>query len=131
LFINARTDVYLRGKNYATAEEKLKETLLRGKAYLDAGADGLFPPAMKDKKELAVLISTLKYPVNVIAFPGIPDFEALREIGVARLSLGPGFLKIAVKAMKHLALKLKDHDGLEEVIRNEVTSEDLNRLISP
>ena len=67
LFINARTDVYLRGKGFNTSEEKLNETLRRGKAYLDAGADGLFPPAMKDKDQLAKLVSALSCPVNVIA----------------------------------------------------------------
>jgi 2-methylisocitrate lyase-like PEP mutase family enzyme len=130
LFINARTDVYLRGKGFNTLEEKLNETLRRGKAYLDAGADGLFPPAMKDKDELAKLVSVLSCPVNVIAMPGIPDFRTLREIGVKRVSLGPGFLKIAIKAMKQLALKLKDYEGLDEVINNEVSSEDLKNLVS-
>ena len=130
LFINARTDVYLRGKGFNTPEEKLNETLRRGKAYLDAGADGLFPPAMKDKDELAKLVSVLSCPVNVIAMPGIPDFRTLREIGVKRVSLGPGFLKIAIKAMKQLAIKLKNYEGLDEVIGNEVSSEDLKKLVS-
>ena len=129
LFINARTDVYLRGKNFITSHEKLRETLKRGQAYLDAGADCLFPPAMKETEALATLVSTLRCPVNVIAFPGIPDFKTLREIGVARVSLGPGFLKIAVKAMKQLAVNLKKYEGLEDVMNNEVTSEDLKRLI--
>ena len=112
LFINARTDVYLRGK-----------------AYVDAGADGLFPPAMKDKDELAKLVSALSCPVNVIAMPGIPDFRTLKQIGVRRVSLGPGFLKIAIKAMKQLALKLKNYEGLDEVINNEVSSDDLKKLV--
>jgi 2-methylisocitrate lyase-like PEP mutase family enzyme len=130
LFINARTDVYLRGRGFVTAEEKLNETIRRGKAYLDAGADGLFPPAMKDKEQLAKLIASLRCPVNVIAFPGIPDFKILKEIGVARLSLGPGFLKIAIKAMKQLALKLKNYEGLDEVIGNELSSEELKKLVT-
>jgi 2-methylisocitrate lyase-like PEP mutase family enzyme len=129
LFINARTDVYLRGKGFVTAEDKLNETLRRGRAYLDAGADGLFPPAMKNKDELSRLVGSLRCPVNVIAFPGIPDFKTLKEIGVARVSLGPGFLKIAFRAMKHLALKLKNYDGLDEVTGNDVSSEDLKKLV--
>ena len=129
LFINARTDVYLRGKGFDTPEEKLNETLKRGKAYLDAGADGLFPPAMKDKDELAKLVSALRCPVNVIAMPGIPDFRTLKEIGVRRVSLGPGFLKIAIKSMKQLAVKLKNYEGLDEVIGNEVSSEELKKLV--
>jgi 2-methylisocitrate lyase-like PEP mutase family enzyme len=129
LFINARTDVYLRGKGFVSGLERLNETLKRGKAYLDAGADGLFPPGMKDQDELAKVVSSLRCPVNVIAHPGIPDLKTLQEIGVARLSLGPGFLKIAVKAMKELAIKIKNHEGLDEVIGNDVSSEYLKMLI--
>ena len=129
LFINARTDVYLREQNFNTAEEKLKETLKRGSAYLDAGADGLFPLGMKNKDELAKLVKALGCPVNVIAISGVPDFKTLKEIGVGRVSLGPGFLKIAIKAMKDLAVKLKNHEGLDEVTGNEISSEDLKKLI--
>jgi 2-methylisocitrate lyase-like PEP mutase family enzyme len=130
LFINARTDVYLRGENFDTPEKKLQETLRRGKAFLDAGADGFFPVAVKSKQELSAIVSTLRCPVNVIAFPGIPDFKTMREIGIARVSLGPGFLKIAVNAMKQLASRLKRFDGLDDVINNDVTSEDLKKLIN-
>ena len=49
---------------------------------------------------------------------------------VRRVSLGPGFLKIAIKAMKQLAIKLKNYEGLDEVINNEVSSEDLKKLVS-
>ena len=43
LFINARTDVYLKGKDFVSEEEKLSETIKRGKAYKDAGADCFVP----------------------------------------------------------------------------------------
>ncbi len=128
LFINARTDLYMRGKQ--DQKQKLLDTENRGKAYIDAGADCFFPVAMKNKDELAYLVSSLKCPVNVIAIQGIPDFETLQEIGVARLSLGPGFLKVAIKAMKGLAQKLKNYEGLDEVTNNEVSSEFLKKLVN-
>jgi 2-methylisocitrate lyase-like PEP mutase family enzyme len=129
LFINARTDVYLKGKNFASEKAKFDETLQRGKAYLDAGADCIFPPAMKDADDLEKLIEALRCPVNVLAFPGTPDFQVLRGIGVARLSLGPGFLKIAIKAMKEIAIKLKNGEGLDEIKGNNITSDYLKQLV--
>ena len=129
LFINARTDVYLRPKSVSVTADKMNETLSRGKAYLDAGADGLFPPGMIDSEDLANVVSNLQCPVNVIALRGIPNFNTLKEIGVARLSLGPGLLKIAFKAMNDLAKKIKNYEGLDEVTENEVSSDDLKRLI--
>ena len=127
-FINARTDVYLRANLYAQ-DKRLDETIARAKAYLDAGGDCFFPPGMKDKDELSKLIQSVKSPVNIIAVPGIPDFKTMEDIGVARLSLGPGYLKIAIKAMKDLALKLKGHDGLTDVLENDVTSDHLKKLV--
>jgi 2-methylisocitrate lyase-like PEP mutase family enzyme len=129
LFINARTDVYLKGKNFASEKAKFEETLQRGRAYLDAGADCIFPPAMKDADDLKKLIDVLRCPVNVLAFPGTPDFQELKEIGVARLSLGPAFLKIAIKAMKETALKLKNGEGLDEIKGNSITSDYLKHLV--
>src|SRR6185369_3881316 len=38
LFLNARADVYLRGKNFDTPESKFEEVLKRGRAYKAAGA---------------------------------------------------------------------------------------------
>jgi 2-methylisocitrate lyase-like PEP mutase family enzyme len=104
--------------------------MIRGKAYLDAGGDCFFVPGIKETDELWSITKALSSPVNVIALPGIPDFKTLKEIGVARLSLGPGFLKTAVKAMKELALKLKNHEGLDEVLTNDVTSDYLKNLVN-
>lgn len=128
LFINARTDVFLRGTEFFP-EQRMNETLSRGKAYIDAGADCLFPPALKNEDDLKQLIDSLRCPVNVLAMPGIPDFKTLRDIGIARLSLGPGFLKIAIKAMKTIAMKLKSYEGLEDVTGNEITFEYLKDLV--
>lgn len=130
LFINARTDVYIRGNDFVTDEEKFEETLKRGKAYMNAGADCIFPIVMKQKQDIENLIFALQCPVNILALPGIPDLKTLNEMGLARVSLGPSFLKIAIKAMKQMAVKLKNLEGMEEIIKNEITSDYLANLIS-
>ncbi|HEY5392116.1 MAG TPA: isocitrate lyase/phosphoenolpyruvate mutase family protein [Hanamia sp.] len=130
LFINARTDVYIKGNDFITDEEKFEETLKRGKAYMDAGADCIFPIVMKQKKDIQNLISNLQCPTNILALPGVPDLKILNEIGVARVSLGPGFLKIALQAMKKLALKLKSHEGMDKIVGNEITSDFIVNLMT-
>lgn len=129
LFINARTDVYLKGKDFVSDEEKFEETLKRGKEYLNAGANCIFPILMKQKVGIQNLIVALQCPVNILAIPGIPDFKILEEIGVARVSLGPSFLKIAIRAMKQLAEKLKNYEGMEDIEGNEITTDYLRDLI--
>ncbi len=129
LFINARSDVYLRWGNLSE-EEKLLKTIERGKAYKDAGADGFYPIIVREKQSIESIVKEVGLPVNIILLPGTPDFETLKNMGVSRLSLGPGFLKTAINAMKNIAGKLLAYEGINEITNNPVTSDYLNDLIS-
>jgi len=129
LFINARTDVYLKA-NDLSEEEKLSEAIRRGKAYKDSGANCFYPISLKKKEQIEIIIKEVGIPVNVLLLPGIPDFETLKTIGVARLSLGPGFLKTSINAMKNIAEKLLHDKGMQELTDNPVTSAYLNNLIT-
>jgi 2-methylisocitrate lyase-like PEP mutase family enzyme len=129
LFINARTDVYLKANNLS-AEAKLAETIHRGNAYKDAGADGFYPIFLREKEGMKSIVQEVGLPVNILLLPGIPDFETLKMIGVARVSLGPGFLKTAINAMKNIAEKLLHYEGMQEVSDNPITTSYLNTLIS-
>jgi 2-methylisocitrate lyase-like PEP mutase family enzyme len=130
LFINARTDVYQHEKNFATAEAKFDEIIKRGLAYKEAGADGFFPIALKQEEDIKELIARVKLPLNIITTPGIPDLKTLSKMGVARVSLGPSLLKTAIKAMKELAIQLKDYEGLSSITGNEITSDYLKSLVN-
>lgn len=129
LFINARTDVYLHKNNLSSDSSRFKEILKRGDAYKEAGANCLFPVLLKQEEEIKKLIDQVRIPVNILTVPGIPDLKTLSNIGVSRVSLGPSFLKIAIKAMKEMALKLKSEEGLTELTRNEITTDYLENLI--
>jgi len=69
-------------------------------------------------------------PLNILTTPGIPDLRTLSKLGVARVSLGPSFLKIAIKAMKALAVELKDYNGLSSIAENKISTEYLKILVS-
>lgn len=127
-FINARTDVYIHTEGLSE-DEKLQETIKRGKAYKQAGADCLYPIVMRNYEHIKTAVEQLQMPINILSLSGIPDLKTLNEIGVARLSLGPSFLKIALQAMKNLAVQLQNYEGLESIIQNTITSDYLNKLI--
>jgi 2-methylisocitrate lyase-like PEP mutase family enzyme len=129
LFINARTDVYVKSDGL-TPEEKFHQTVQRARAYHDAGADCFFPILMKEKEDLQNIVAAISLPVNVLALPGIPGLKTLQEIGVARLSLGPAFLKESIRAMKEMAADLLKYEGLETVTGNPVTSDYLKQLVN-
>lgn len=86
LFINARTDVYLRG--LADGAGKPAETIRRGELYRAAGASGLFVPGVSDEGDIAAVASAVALPLNVMAVPGLPALARLRALGVRRLSAG-------------------------------------------
>src|SRR6185437_2387138 len=128
LFINARTDVFIKEKNLSN-EEKMAEAIERGKAYKAAGADCLYPIFLKEKESIVTVMKEVSLPVNVLMIPGIPDFSTLKEIGLARISLGPGFLKYAINSMKNIAEKLLNYEGMEDITSNTITTDYLSKLI--
>jgi 2-methylisocitrate lyase-like PEP mutase family enzyme len=114
LFINARTDSYIKC-THLPPEEKLSETIKRGKAYKEAGGDCLYPITLKDKKDIETIIKKVGLPVNILLQAGIPDFNELKETGVTRLSLGGNFIKFATNAMKNVAQKLLNFEGINDI----------------
>lgn len=129
LFINARTDVYLKPDLFP-GEKALEEAIRRGKIYKEAGADGFYPIILQDTAAMEILVKEVALPLNILLLPDIPDFETLQKIGVTRVSLGPGLLKVAVNAIKNISEKLLRYDGMEEIKQNPVTGAFLNQLVS-
>lgn len=87
LFVNARCDVWLRG---LAADAPVAEATRRGTIYQAAGADGLFTPGLTDAGDIAAMVAATPLPLNLLAFPGLPDAKTLEGLGVRRLSAGSG-----------------------------------------
>lgn len=88
LFVNARTDVVLRG--LVPEENQIVETLARAERYRAAGADGIFVPGLKEVAEIRTVAAAVRLPLNVLAWPGLPTVGELEALGVRRLSAGSG-----------------------------------------
>ncbi len=88
IFINTRTDVYLRG--LAPEGERVAEVLKRAALYKEAGADSLFVPGICKVDEIRAVVAGAGLPVNVMDWPGLPSADELHKLGVARLSAGSG-----------------------------------------
>lgn len=110
LFINARTDVWLR--ELGDPESRPAEALRRGAIYAEAGADGLFTPGLTDAGGIAQVVAGTDLPVNLLAFPGLPGAAELERLGVRRLSAGSGLSSAAYgRAASLAATFLKDGDS--------------------
>ncbi len=130
LFINGRSDVLIHAKKEDSAGAKFDALVERGFAYKEAGADCFYPMILKDQEEIEKLVKLLQMPINILSIPGIPDLKTLQKIGIARVSLGPGFLKKAIQSMKALAVQLQNLDGLDEIVNNDITTDYLKILVN-
>lgn len=101
IFVNARTDVYLRG--LAGEGEPVRETLSRAAIYQSAGADGLFVPGLNDPEEIEAIVKGTGLPVNVMALPNLPNAAELEKLGVRRLSAGSGIAQVAYQQLARTA----------------------------
>ncbi|MFU8876408.1 isocitrate lyase/PEP mutase family protein [Micromonospora sp. SL4-19] len=97
LFVNARVDTFLRGSG------DVAETAARARAYLAAGADGVFVPGTVDLRTVAALVEAIPGPLNVLAGPGAPAVSELAEVGVARVSLGSAVAEAAYAVARRAA----------------------------
>ena len=127
LFINARTDTYLR-KLGADDGARFEETVRRASLYLTAGADGIFVP-LAPADVIARLAKAIDAPLNVIAGPGSPSIAELREMGVARVSLGPGLARTALAHVRRVATEVLGA-GTYESMREQVASPEVNALFA-
>jgi 2-methylisocitrate lyase-like PEP mutase family enzyme len=92
LVINARIDVFLSaiasGAEGKSQAELVSEALRRAHAYVEAGADCVFPFVLWEPDALQSFISEAPGPVNVLQIPPAPSHAELAELGVARISYG-------------------------------------------
>ena len=87
LFVNARTDVYLR--RLVPRERAVEEVLARAARYRAAGCSGLFVPGLVEPDAIRTIVAAVDpLPLNVMAMPGLPGAAELRQLGVRRVSAG-------------------------------------------
>jgi 2-methylisocitrate lyase-like PEP mutase family enzyme len=87
LVINARVDVFLHSLDKQPQADLLEEALRRARAYLEAGADCVYPITLRERDVLASFVADVGgSPVNILATPRAPGIADLAELGVARIS---------------------------------------------
>jgi 2-methylisocitrate lyase-like PEP mutase family enzyme len=86
LVINARIDVFLAGSG--PQGDLVADSLDRAAAYLEAGADCVYPIALREDEAVRTFVSEARGPVNILALPQAPSVAELAELGVARISWG-------------------------------------------
>ena len=96
LFINARTDLFLKEADQSQHASLLAEAISRAALYKEAGANGFFAPGLVDAALIKELCAAVDLPVNILKKPGTPTHAELAALGVSRISYGPMAYKRAM-----------------------------------
>lgn len=128
LFVNARTDTYVRRLGASDAE-RFDETVRRAHLYAEAGADGIFVP-LAPVEAIGPLAAAIPLPLNVIAGPGAPSVAELAQLGVRRVSLGPGLARTVMAHVRRVAREVLEA-GTYGALAEQVGSPEANALFAP
>jgi 2-methylisocitrate lyase-like PEP mutase family enzyme len=132
LVINARTDAYWQAG--VEPAEALRGTLERGKAYLQAGADCIFIPGLRNPEHSKTVIDHLSAvhrvsPVNILAGPGVPSIPELAKLGVKRVSYGSGPHRAAMGLLRRIAEEARASGTYTALTEGAVPYEEMNGLM--
>ncbi len=98
LFINARTDIFLKS-GPAEHARHMKEATDRCDVYAEAGASGFFIPGLVDPDLIAQICDHTTLPVNAYMMEGAPPIAEMAKLGVSRISHGPGPYREAMQVL--------------------------------
>lgn len=105
LFINARTDIFLKTYPAKHDETQLDEAIRRAAAYTRAGANGFFVPGLRDTEFIKKLGELSLIPLNIMVLPDTPPPRTLAKLGVSRISYGPQPYRQMTEALKESGRK--------------------------
>jgi len=105
--INARVDVFLLA--IGEPESRFEHTVQRANAYLQAGADCIYPIGRLDRNTIANLVKAINGPINILGGPPEPTLPELAQLGVARVSLAGGLMRSVLGHLRTIAQELLEH----------------------
>lgn len=105
LVVNARTDIYLH--DVGEPATRFDRAVERANTYYDAGADCLFVPGVTESDRIGALSESIGGPINILASqPEAPPVPELEQLGVARVSVGPGPMYATLGLIQRLSEEL-------------------------
>jgi len=129
LVVNARTDTYWRSVGDDPGR-RFSQTVHRGNAFLEAGADCVFVPGVKDPETILGLAREISGPLNVLAGPSVPPIPKLADLGVRRVSVGSGPARAVMGLVRRIGQELLDGGTYTSLSEGAVAYEEANRLFS-
>ncbi len=127
LWVNARIDVYLR--KLKEGEAAYQEAVDRARRYREADANSIFVPAASGEALIARLVEGVVLPLNILAWPGVPPAQKLKELGVRRLSAGSGIAKVVLNRVHAMSQAFLADGRSEPFGEGSLGNPELNRMM--
>jgi 2-methylisocitrate lyase-like PEP mutase family enzyme len=124
IFLNARTDVYLR--QLAAGQAAVDMTIVRLAEYRRAGADGAFVPGLRALDEVSAIAKGCELPLNLMALPKMESVENLFRAGMRRLSVGPALFGHAYAVARELATNFIAERQVEAMFGQTISFAEIN-----
>lgn len=124
-FVNARVDAFMTDD---TPEACLEQAIKRGNAYASLGADCIFFINVTAKQVIGRLVQEVAAPISILWREGAPNVAELEALGVARVSYGSAFARLAIGAVRSLATEIQKH-GTVELLSGAMSTPKLRKLL--
>jgi len=128
LVLNARTDIFL--EEVGEPSTRAERTIERLNAYRDAGAACLFAPGVQDAATIERLVRGVRGPLNILGRAGTPPARELEKLGVARVSVGGGPMRVTMTAVSRIAKQLRDNGDFTAALGEAMPFTEANRLMT-
>jgi 2-methylisocitrate lyase-like PEP mutase family enzyme len=125
--LNARVDSYIAIRDDRHAA--LRDALERGQAYAAAGADCVFFFGPSEPDDIRTLAKEVPAPISILASTATPGPRELQELGVARVSYGSQFLRMAAGAVRRFSLELLE-TGTHASLADEMSGPDMKAVLA-
>ncbi len=124
--LTARTDGRLLDPDHP-----LRDVIERANRYREAGADCLYAPGVNDLETIGRLVREIDGPLNVVVGLGSTELtvDALRRLGVVRISLGGTLARAALAFVRDAARELAERGTLDFASR-QFSQAELNTIFS-
>ncbi|WP_395006074.1 isocitrate lyase/phosphoenolpyruvate mutase family protein [Undibacterium sp.] len=126
VFINARTDVYLR--QLAQEDAAVDMTIERLQQYHRAGANSGFVPGLMQLDEVKKVACAITMPLNIMVLPTMPSLTDLTCAGVRRFSVGPALFQNVYEHARLLARQFLSHHDVASLFDSHISFHEMNGM---
>ena len=129
--IIARTDA--RGAANIDGDKQYEESIKRGKAYLEAGADMIFPESLRSREEFSKYREDIDglLLANMTEFGKTPfiSFREFEKIGYNIVIFPVSMFRYAAGKIKTALENLKETGSQEKLVNEMMTRKDINEIL--